>query len=41
MFSEHAKKNLQLIIKLAELKNIRLQKMEEAVSKSIKNELFR
>ena len=40
MFSKHVKKKLRLIIKLAKLKNIQLEKILEAASKSIKNGLF-
>ena len=39
MFSKHVKKKPQLVIKLTKLKNIQLEKISEAVSKSIKNEV--
>ena len=40
MFSKHAKKKPQLVIKLTKLKNIQLEKISEAASKSINNELL-
>ena len=40
MFSKHVKKKPWLVIKLTKLKNIRLENILEAVSKSIKNELL-
>ena len=42
MFSKHVKKKKKpwLVKKLTKLKNIQLEKISEAVSKSIKNELL-
>ena len=41
MFSKHVKKKKPwLVIKLTKLKNIQLEKISEAVSKSIENELL-
>ena len=40
MFSKEVKKKTRLDIKLTKLKNTQLEKIVEAVSISIKNELF-
>ena len=40
MFSKHGKKKSRLVIKLTKPKNSQLEKFSEAVTKSIKNELF-
>ena len=40
MFSKHVEKKPRLVVKLTKLKNIRLEKISEAVSKSINNELI-
>ena len=40
MFSKNVKRKPQLVIKLTKLRNIQLEKISKAVSKSIKNELI-